>query len=92
MKKYLLVIGLFCIIIGYTAMQVAIDTLLEVDAYWKDLVGGRLDENEDRLSEQQLIEIFNRYEATLQVSRAILVFGVVVIIYSRLSILLFYYD
>lgn len=82
MKKYLLVIGLLCIIIGYTAIQIAIETLTEIDIYYQDMMAGNLAEDDVLIEEQELMALFGRYEATAMVSRAIIVFGVIVTIYS----------
>ena len=90
MKKFLFIVGLFFLIFGYMAFQNAIENLLILDSYRIESQAGRVPEvvqNEEieMLGEAELVEAFRRAESLLQVSRAIMVFGFVIFVYSILD-------
>ena len=87
MKKFLFLVGVFFLVFGYMAFQNAIENLLILDSYRIESQAGRVPdvvENEDlvMLGEAELVEALRRGESILQVSRALMVFGFVVFVYS----------
>ena len=90
MKKFLFLVGVFFLVFGYMAFQNAIENLLTLDSYRIESQAGRVPdvvENEEieMLGEAELVEAFRRGESILQVSRALMVFGFVVFVYSILD-------
>jgi len=87
MKKFLFIVGLFFLVFGYMAFQNAIENLIMLDNYRIESIAGRVpdaiqNEELEVIGEAELLEQLRRGESILQVSRAIMVFGFVVFVYS----------
>ena len=64
------------------AFQNAIDNIIALENYSREARAGVLPEGGIVLSEEETVEELRRGDAILQVTRALLVFGFVILIYS----------
>ena len=78
MKKFTFIVGLFFLVFGFMAFQNAIDNLVFLIKSVIEIQEGGF----PAVSEQDLGLAIRRGGALLQVTRAILVFGFVILIYS----------
>ena len=82
MKKFTFIVGLFFLVFGFIAFQNAIDNIIALENYAREAQAGVLPEGGIVLDERETVEELRRGGAILQVTRALLVFGFVNIIYS----------
>ena len=79
MKKFTFIVGLFFLVFGLMAFQNAIDNLVFLHQSAIEIQEGGFPDN---ISERDLGLAIRRGGALLQVTRALLVFGFVILIYS----------
>ncbi len=82
MKKFTFIVGLFFLVFGIMAFQNAIDNIIALENYARDAQAGLLPDGGIVLDERETIDALRRGGAILQVTRALLVFGFVILIYS----------